>query len=72
MNKKEKTLDLLTVLEYKVMLNFMDGKNYKQISTKLNISRQTVRNKIYSVVKKLNANNPIHSAAILAEILYLD
>ncbi len=69
MNKNE-ILTQITALEYIVMSYFMNGKKYKEISKIMNISVNIVKIQIYSVVKKLKADNPIHSAAILANLLY--
>jgi len=54
----------LTRRQLQVIRYIAQGDTNKQIALKLNVSDQTVRRHVYNLMKKLNARNRAHAAAI--------
>jgi DNA-binding NarL/FixJ family response regulator len=54
----------LTKRQLQVIRYIAQGDTNKQIALKLNVSDQTVRHHVYNMMKKLNARNRTHAAAI--------
>jgi len=55
----------LTRRETQVLKYISEGKTNKEIACALSTNEQTVKNQVSSILKKLNANNRTHAAAIV-------
>jgi DNA-binding NarL/FixJ family response regulator len=54
----------LTKRQFQVLRYITQGDTNKQIALKLDVSEQTVRHHVYNIMKKLNARNRAHAAAL--------
>jgi DNA-binding NarL/FixJ family response regulator len=54
----------LTNRETQILNHIADGNSNKQIAGKLNISEQTIKNHVSSILRKLNANDRAHAVML--------
>ena len=53
----------LTHREQEIMQQIIDGCGNKQIAYNLNLSDQTIKNQVSTILRKLNVNNRAHAVA---------
>lgn len=60
-NREDVLLERLSAREYEILELLVKGRLYKEISSTLNISQETVRKHVYNIYKKLHINNRVEA-----------
>jgi len=60
-NREAVLLERLSAREYEILELLVKGRLYKEISSTLNISQETVRKHVYNIYKKLHINNRVEA-----------